>query len=147
MCSFCLEFVTDAPKKQRTIYGCPVCKVGFYFNKNCFNYFHEIINFDDIKAQLVDKNMKKSYYRTLEDSMKFNHPKMNVENYKATFEESGNSMTSVSNKNDSTRNNSYVMNGKVGGATRKRNKGKISSKVVRKDYDYLMKDIEKSLEE
>ena len=79
--------------------------------------------------------------------MKFHHPKMNIENLKAIFEESGNSMTSVSNKNDSTRNNSYVMNGKVGGATRKRNKGKISSKVVRKYYDYVMKNIEKRLEE
>ena len=64
--------------------------------------------------------------------MKFYHPKMNDENFKAIFEESGNSMTYVSNKNDGTRSNMYIMNGKVSVATRKRNQGKISSKVVRK---------------
>ena len=64
--------------------------------------------------------------------MKSCHPKMNDENFKAIFEESGNSMTSVSNKNDGTRSNRYIMNGKVSVATRKRNQGKISSKVVRK---------------
>ena len=90
---------------------------------------------------------KKNPSRTLEDSMKFNHPKMNIENLKAIFEESGNSMTSVSNKNDSERKNNNIVNGKVGVATRKRNQGKISSKVVRKDYDYVMGNIEKRLEE
>ena len=39
------------------------------------------------------------------------------------------------------------MNGKVGVATRKRNQGKISSKVVRKDYDYVTGNIEKRFEE
>ena len=91
--------------------------------------------------------MKKNPCQTLEDGMKFNHPKMNIENLKATFEESGNSMTSVSNKNESERKKIHVVNGKVGVATRKRNKGKISSKVVRKYYDYVMKNIEKRLEE
>ena len=39
------------------------------------------------------------------------------------------------------------MNGRVSHGTRKRNKGKISSKVVRKYFDFLMKIIDKSLEE
>ena len=64
--------------------------------------------------------------------MKFHHPKMNIENLKAIFEESGNSMTSVSNKNDSERTKNKMVSGKIGDANRKRNQGKISSKVVRK---------------
>ena len=79
--------------------------------------------------------------------MKFHHPKMNIENLKAIFEESGNSMTSVSNKNESARNKIYVVNGRFGLATKKRNKGNILRKAVRNDYDYDMKDIEKRLEE
>ena len=54
---------------------------------------------------------KKNPSRTLEDSMKFNHPKMNIENLKAIFEESGNSMTYVSNKNDSERKKNKMVNG------------------------------------
>ena len=72
---------------------------------------------------------------------------MNVEHIKVIFEESGISMTSVSNKNDNARNNMHIMNGKVSVATRKRNKEKISSKVVRKYYDFLIEDIEMFLEE
>ena len=60
MCYVCLEFVTNAPKKQRTTYGFLVWRVGFCFNKNCFTYFREISNFGDIKTKLVDKNMKKT---------------------------------------------------------------------------------------
>ena len=41
--------------------------------------------------------------------MKFSHPKMNVEHIKVIFEESGNSMTSVSNKNDNARNNMHII--------------------------------------
>jgi len=59
ICYFCSEFVIDAPTKQRTTYGCPICKVGFCNRKNCYTYFHEISHFDEIKAKLVEKNMKK----------------------------------------------------------------------------------------
>ena len=66
--------------------------------------------------------------------MKFHHPKMNIENLKAIFEESRNSMTSVSNKNDSERTKNKMVSGKIGDANRKRNQGKISSTVVRNDF-------------
>ena len=49
--------------------------------------------------------------------------------------------------NESTYSNRYIVNGRVSHRTRKRNKGKISSKVVRKYFDFLMKIIDKSLEE
>ena len=39
------------------------------------------------------------------------------------------------------------MNNKVSTETRKKNKGKISSKVVGKDFHFIMKSINKSLEE
>ena len=42
--------------------------------------------------------------------MKFSHPKMKDEHFKAIFEESGNSMIPVSNENDSTCSQSFICN-------------------------------------
>ena len=38
---FWSEFVTDAPKRK-VRYDCPVCKVRFYKNLNCFTFFMKI---------------------------------------------------------------------------------------------------------
>ena len=146
-CYFCSEFVTDNPKQKRTTYDCPACKVGFCFNKNCFTFVHESRSLDEIKTNLIDINKENNKIcRTLKDSMKFCHTKMKDKNFKAIFEESGNSMKSVSNDNESISRNKYIMNGRISYGTRKKNKGKISSKVISRDYDFLMKTIDKSLE-
>ena len=72
---------------------------------------------------------------------------MKDDNFKAIFKKSGNSMIFLSNKNQSKRSNRYIMNNKVSTETRKKNKEKVSIKVVGKDFHFIIKSINKSLEE
>ena len=111
-------------------------------------FFHENLNFDVIKTKLVEQNIDKIIpCRTLKDTMKFCHLKIKDESFESMFEESVNLIKSVVKENESTRNNRYVVNGRISHGTRKRNKGKKSSKVVNEDYDFTIKDIDNSLEE
>ena len=146
-CYFCFEFVTGG-KKRRTTYGCQACKVGFCQKLNCYSFFHENPNFDEIKTKLVEtKKNKINPCRTLKDSMKFCHPTMKDENFEAMFEESGNLIKSVVKENEKTRNNRYTLNARIAHGTKKKNKEKKSSQVVIEDYDITIKNIDESLEE
>ena len=78
--------------------------VGFCKNLNCYTFFHQNPNFDIIKTKLVKNNRDKmNPCRTQKDRIKFCPTKMKNENLIAIFEESGSSMTSVTNENESTR--------------------------------------------
>ena len=73
-CYFCISFLQ---KNHRTKYGCPVCKVGFCYNKSCHSYIYDIEGMSKLKDSLVIKNEEKENpCISLVKSLQINYPTM-----------------------------------------------------------------------